>query len=205
MARPVRDLAAFGIAAGVGSGSGACGLPGVGSGPMIPLRRPRPSPVRRVRSGAGRQAWLVAWFAIVMAFVGAGCGTISRTPAPATPAPFPGIAGQLSIHGIKVSGIVSGDAGCPDANLAKTAIGFDAVGLDQATPVRLHIYIFRNRDTYQRLQASVDGCAAAFVTNRDTYESVATSPYVVAGQGPWGTAFKDSIRAAIVEAAGTGD
>ena len=161
---------------------------------MIPVRRSR---LPRVRGALAAAA--VAGLAV------AGCGTISRTPAPATPAPFPGIAGQLSLHGIRVSGIVSGDAGCPDANLAKTAIGFDAAGLDQATPVRVHIYIFRNRATYERLRSTIDGCAAAFVSDPDTYESVETSPYVVAGQGPWGTAFKDNIRSAITEAAGSGD
>jgi hypothetical protein len=140
-----------------------------------------------------------------VAILASGCSALTRTPAPPTPAPFPGIAGQLSLHGIAVSRIVSGDAGCPDANLAKTAIGFDAVGLDQATTVRVHVYIFRDRATYERLRASIDGCAAAFVTDPDTYESVETSPYVVAGQGPWGAVFKDNIRAAITEAAGTGD
>jgi hypothetical protein len=134
-----------------------------------------------------------------------GCGTISNTPPAATAGPFPTIAGQLSLHGIQVTGIVSGDAGCPDANLAKTAIGFDAVGLDQRTPVRLHVYIFKNRATYERVRSTVDQCAAAFVSDPATYESVDTSPYVVAGQGPWGTAFKDNLRAAIKEAAGTGD
>ncbi|HEX2756108.1 MAG TPA: hypothetical protein VHM48_11625 [Candidatus Limnocylindrales bacterium] len=165
---------------------------------MIPVRRSRLPRARHIRPA------LLAAVAAVTVFV-AGCGTISRTPAPATPAPFPGIAGQLSLHGIRVTGIVSGDAGCPDANLGKTAIGFDAVGLDQATSVRLHIYIFRNRATYERLRASIDGCAATFVTDPETYESVETSPYVVAGQGPWGTTFKDNVRAAIAEAAGTGD
>jgi hypothetical protein len=43
------------------------------------------------------------------------------------------------------------------------------------------------------------------VTDPATYESVESSPYVVAGQGPWGPAFRDNIRAAITEAAGTGD
>jgi hypothetical protein len=143
---------------------------------------------------------------LLLAAVGAaGCGTIARSAPPATAAPFPAIASQLSLHGIRVTGIVSGDAGCPDANLGKTAIGFDAVGLDQATPVRLHVYIFRDRATYERVRGSVDQCAASFVTDPDTFESVETSPYVVAGQGPWGTTFKDNIRAAITEAAGTGD
>jgi len=135
----------------------------------------------------------------------AGCGTISNARPVAPAGPFPTIAGRLSLHGIQATGIVSGDAGCPDANLAKTAIGFDALGLDQKTSVRLHIYIFKNRATYERLRSSVDECAKAFVTDAVTYESVEASPYVVAGQGPWGAAFKDNVRVAITEAAGTGD
>jgi hypothetical protein len=155
-----------------------------------------PAPVRR--------AQVAALLLGLVAILG-GCSTISRTPPAATAEPFPGIAGQLSLHGIHVDGIVSGDAGCPDANLGKTAIGFDASGLDQATAVRVHLFIFRDRATYERLRASIDQCAASFVTDPATYESVETSPYVAAGQGPWGPTFKDNIRAAITEAAGTGD
>ena len=165
---------------------------------MIP---PVPRRLRPVRTAG----LMVAATALATAALVAGCGTISRTPAPATPAPFPGIAGQLSLHGITVGGIVSGDAGCPDTNLAKTAIGFDAVGLDQPTSVRLHVYIFRDRATYERLRTTVDTCAASYVTDPQTYESVESSPYVVAGQGPWGARFKDNLRAALTEAAGTGD
>ena len=135
----------------------------------------------------------------------AGCGTISRTPPSPTPADFPGIAGILTQHGIRITGIVSGDAGCDDVDLGKTAIGFDAAGLDQATPVRVHVFIFRNRATYERLRSTIDRCASAFVTDPQTFESVETSPYVVAGQGPWGPAFRDTLRAAVAEAAGTGN
>ncbi len=135
----------------------------------------------------------------------AACGTISRTPPAPTPADFPGIAGVLTQHQIRVEPgtIVSGDAGCDDANLTKTAIGFDASGLDQATPVRIHVFIFRNQAAYERLRPTIDQCAASFVTDPETFESVETSPYVFAGQGPWAPAFKDNLRAAIVEAAGT--
>jgi hypothetical protein len=161
---------------------------------MIPLGRTRLRPVRRL-------GLLVSAAAVVVA----GCGAISNSAPVPTAGPFPTIAGQLSQHGIRVTAIASGDAGCPDTNLAKTAIGFDAVGLDQATPVRLHIYIFKNRATYERVRSTVDQCAATFVTDPATYESVESSPYVVAGQGPWGPAFRDNIRAAITEAAGTGD
>ncbi|MEA2519015.1 MAG: hypothetical protein QOF49_1095 [Chloroflexota bacterium] len=159
---------------------------------MIPVTR---SPFRRARRAA---ALMLATLALT------GCGTIMQTAPAATPADFPGIAGVLSQRGIHVDHIVSGDAGCDDIEVGRTAIGFDASGLDQATPVRIHVYIFRNRATYERLRSTIDACAASFVTNPDTFESVDTSPYVVAGQGPWGTTFRETIRAAILEAAGTG-
>ena len=135
----------------------------------------------------------------------AGCGSLTVTPPAPTPADFQGIAGDIVQRGITVSHVVSGDPGCPDPNLAKTAIAFDASGLDQKQTVRLYIYIFRNRDAYERLRSTIDGCARSYVTNADTYETVETSPYVLSGQGPWGEQFKTNLRAAIGEAAGTGD
>ena len=143
--------------------------------------------------------------ATVVAILIAACGTISTSPPAPTPADFQGIAGNIVQRGIRIDHIVSGDAGCPDANLSKTAIGFDAVGLDQATPVRVYVYIFRNRATYERLRSTIDHCAATYVTDPSTYETVETSPYVVSGQGPWGPSFRTNLRAAIDEAAGTGN
>ena len=140
-----------------------------------------------------------------VAFTLAACSTISRTPPAPTPGDFAVIAGDLAQRGIQIGHVVSGDAGCPDANLAKTAIAFDAAGLDQSTPVRVYVYIFRNRDTYERLRATIDDCARSYVTDPAAYESVETSPYVLSGQGPWGQQFKDNLRSAITEAAGTGE
>jgi hypothetical protein len=142
---------------------------------------------------------------LVVAIVLAGCGTISRTPPAPTPGPFPEIAGRIAQQGVVVTRPVSGDAGCPDQNLAKTAIAFDASGLDQRAPVRVFAYIFRDRATYERLRATVDDCARSYVTDPATYETVETSPYVLSGQGPWGSQFKEALRAAIIAAAGTGD
>jgi hypothetical protein len=147
----------------------------------------------------------IAVLVTAIAVVVGACGTISRTPPVPTPGDFGEIAGEVVQRGIQISHVVSGDAGCPDANLAKTAIAFDAVGLDQATPVRIYVYIFRDRDTYERLRSTVDDCARSYVTDPDTYESVETSPYVLSGQGPWGQRFKENLRAAITEAAGTGE
>jgi hypothetical protein len=134
----------------------------------------------------------------------AGCGTISMTAPPATPTDFPGLAGRLNAAGIKVDSWVSGDSGCDDEELRKTAIRFHAHGLDQAEPVTLYLYVFRNRDAFERNRASVGPCAAAFVTDPATFEEIEQSPYVVASQGPWAPEFEAALRSTLESAAGTG-
>lgn len=135
----------------------------------------------------------------------AGCGTISTSPPAPTPADFQGIATELSKRAIAIDRIVSGDAGCADPVLVPTAIGFDASGLDQAQPVRIYLYVFRNRAAFERLRATVDDCARTFVTDPDTFETAEQSPYVVAGQGPWAPDFEAALREGLEVAAGTGD
>ena len=142
--------------------------------------------------------------ALLLTIVGA-CSTISTSSPEPTPADFEGIAAQLAKLGVAPSGVVSGDAGCQDPTLVPTSIGFTAQGLDQAEPVRIHLYIFRNREAFERLRASVDDCARSFVTDPETYETIEESPYVVAAQGPWAPKFEDGFRMALKVAAGTGD
>jgi hypothetical protein len=140
-----------------------------------------------------------------VALLVAACGVISTTPPSPTPADFPGIAAEYARRGIDLAHVVSGDAGCDDKVLAPTAISFDASGLDQATKVRIHLFIFRNRAAFERLRATVDGCARSFVTDPETYEAFDQSPYVLAGQGPWGADFEAALREATKVAAGTGN
>jgi hypothetical protein len=141
---------------------------------------------------------------LVALFV-AACGVVSTTPPSPTPADFPGIAIELAKRGLIVSDVIAGDAGCDDHVLAPTAISFLASGLDQPTPVRIRLYIFRNRATFDRLQGTVDNCARSFVTDPATYESVAESPFLLAGQGPWGATFEAKVREGLEVAAGTGN
>jgi hypothetical protein len=143
--------------------------------------------------------------AIILTAAVAGCGRISTTPPAPTPADFQGIATELTKRGIAIDHLVSGDAGCTDPALIPTAIGLDAKGLDQADPVRLYLYIFRNRASYEKLRASIDACAASYVADPETFASVEQSPFVVAGQGPWGPQFEAAIRDALQVSAGTGD
>jgi hypothetical protein len=148
---------------------------------------------------------IVAPVALAVASLLAGCSVLTETPPAPTPADFQGIATDIVTRGITIDHLVSGDAGCNDPILNPTAIGLDASGLDQEEPVRLYLYIFRNRDAYDRLRASIDECARSFVTDAETFESIESSPFVLAGQGPWAPEFKSALREALTEAAGTGD
>lgn len=134
-----------------------------------------------------------------------GCGILVETPPAPTPADFQGIAGDLNGAGVTIDRVVSGDAGCDDPTLRQTAIAIEAHGLDQPAPTKLYVYIFRNRDSFERLRASIDACARTYVSDPAAYQSVEVSPFVVAGPGPWGAEFRSAVRAAITEAAGTGD
>jgi hypothetical protein len=143
--------------------------------------------------------------AALVACLLAGCGAVSTTPPAPTPADFQGIASEMTKAGIVIDDLVSGDAGCDDPVLVPTAIGVTASGLDQTEPVRLYLYIFRNRSSFERLRASIDACARDFVTDPETFETIEQSPFVVAGQRPWAPAFEAALRSALEIAAGTGN
>jgi hypothetical protein len=49
----------------------------------------------------------------------------------------------------------------------------------------------------------VDACAASFITDPSTYETVESTPYVAVGQGPWAPGFTAALRSALDKAAGT--
>ena len=146
---------------------------------------------------------LVARVALALAV--SACGTISTSPPAPTPADFGGIAAELTRQGVGISNAVSGDAGCTDQELIPTAIAVDAAGLDQATPVRIYLYIFRNRASFEKLRVNIDSRARAYVDDPETFETVEQSPYVLAGQGPWAPRFEAAIRHGLEVAAGTGN
>ena len=143
--------------------------------------------------------------ALSIALLVAGCGFVESAEPSPTPADFQGIATEFAKRGLQIDHVVSADAGCPDRVLAPTAISFDASGLDQTATVKIYLYIFRNRATYERLRATVDDCARTYVTDPATFGSVDQSPYVVAGQGPWAQKFDAALRAGLEVAAGTGE
>jgi hypothetical protein len=161
--------------------------------------------VRRPASPRGFAA-AVRVVALCLLALGVGaCGLVQRTAPAPTPADFVGISGSLARHGITVEDVVSGDAGCPDVTLSKTAIRLRASGLDQATPVPVYLYIFGSRESYTKLRSAVDTCARSYAKSADTFASVEASPYVIAGQGPWGPKFTAALRQGLVDAAGTGN
>ncbi len=141
--------------------------------------------------------------AVVAALAAAACGAATKPPAP-TPADFIGLTHELALRGIAATEIVSGDAGCVDRSLTPTAISFTAQGLDQSAPVRIYLYIFGDRDAFERNLGNVDSCARSYVGDPATYEKLEISPYVAAGQGPWASAFRAALKQALTAAAGTG-
>jgi hypothetical protein len=145
-----------------------------------------------------------ACFGVLLATIVAGCGLASGTPPAPTPTDFQGIAADLVRRGITIDHVVSGDAGCADPALSRTAISFRASGLDQPAPAAIHLYIFGSEDSLQKLRPAIDTCARSYVTDPQTFESIDASPFVVAGQGPWGELFEAAIRAGLTEAAGSG-
>ena len=140
----------------------------------------------------------------LVALVLAGCGLVSTSGPPATPADFPGIASELSRRGLLVDDIVSGDAGCDDQELARTAIRFTAQGLDQDEPTPIYLYIFRNREAFERNRTAVDACLPSYVTDADDLGLIEASPFVLAGPGPWAPEFAAELRRSLTQLAGTG-
>lgn len=134
----------------------------------------------------------------------AGCANVLQSAPVPDPEAFPGIAGQLGRFGVDVANWTSGDDGCDDPTLSATAIRFEASGLDQAAPVPMRIYIFRNRDAWERRLADVDACVAAWADDPAAFVLIQESPYVLAGQGPWPPQFDAAIRHGLRESAGTG-
>ncbi|HEX2625956.1 MAG TPA: hypothetical protein VHL56_03530 [Candidatus Limnocylindrales bacterium] len=146
--------------------------------------------------------WLAA--TVLAAAMLSGCGALTVSPPAAGPESFPELSGQLARLGVSIEDWTSGDDGCDNPTLAPTSIRFEAKGLDQPTPITLRIYIFRNRDAWEKRQPDVDACVAEWADDPSTFEIVSTSPYILAGQGPWPPGFGSAIRAALTAAAGTG-
>ena len=135
----------------------------------------------------------------------AGCSALQEAAPTPTPQPFPGIVGELGKVGVEAISWTSGDAGCDDPTLAPTAVRFDVQGLDQADPVQLRIYIFKNREAWTRRGPDVERCVTEWATDPGTFEILQISPYILAGQGPWPPEFDKAVHAGITAAAGTGD
>jgi hypothetical protein len=134
-----------------------------------------------------------------------GCQAIYGKPPEPTPLDFGGIAGDIALEGITVGRPVSGDAGCHDATMIASAVGFDVSGLGVSTPLRARVYIFGNRDAFDRRRADVDACVGSWATDPANVEFIDASPYVLAVQGPIPDAFKAALNSGLHEAAGNGD
>ncbi len=135
----------------------------------------------------------------------AGCGSVlddARGEPAATPTNFNGLVEQLAAREFAVANVVSGDPGCSDQVLVPMAIAFELSGGGLEGAAQARVYRFKSDESYQRLRASVDTCAAAWISDPATLLMVDASPYVLVTEGVPAGAAADAIRAAVREAAG---
>lgn len=151
----------------------------------------------RTRLPALRVAGVAATIAVLLS----ACSMLTAQAPNPTPTDFAGIVAELARVGIGVDHVVSGDPGCDDQRLARTAIAFDASGLDQPTATRVYFYGFKNPAVFDELRPTVDLCARSYVTDPAAYRHVAAPPYVFAGPGPWAPGFEGALRTALQRAA----
>ena len=144
---------------------------------------------------------LVASLALVLAGCGSGLEVIHGSPT-STPTDFAGLTQKLANHNLTVDTVVSGDAGCTDQGLAPMAISFTIAGLGEATPLPARLYRFRNDASYTKLRATVDTCAAEWVTDPAGLLMIDASPYVLVMEGATDQAFIDALRTSLYDAAG---
>lgn len=148
-----------------------------------------------------RSALLAAALALVVGLTLGGCAAFTpQTPKP-TATDFAGIVEELARVGVGVANVVAGDPGCDDQRLARTAISFDASGLDQPEPTRVFLYAFKNVAVFDELRPFVDLCARSYVTDPADYTTIDAPPYVFAGPGPWAGDFRRALRDALERAA----
>jgi hypothetical protein len=147
------------------------------------------------------RAALVASLALVLAGCGSGLDAIHGSPK-ATPTDFAGLTKRFSKFNLTVDTVVSGDAGCTDQGLAPMAISFTIAGLGEATPLPARLYRFRNDTSYTKLRATVDTCAAEWVTDPAALLMIDVTPYVLVMEGATDQAFIDALRTSLNDAAG---
>lgn len=147
-----------------------------------------------------RSASIAAVLALAAALLG-GCAAFTpQTPKP-TATDFAGIVEELARVQVNVANVVAGDPGCDDQRLARTAISFDASGLDQSEPTRVFLYAFKNVAVYDELRPFIDLCARSYVIDPADYATIDAAPYVFAGPGPWAGDFERALRDALERAA----
>ena len=143
----------------------------------------------------------LASLTLLLAGCGSGLEVIHGSPT-ATPTDFAGLTQKLANHNLVVDAVVSGDAGCTDQGLAPMAISFTVAGLGESAPLPARLYRFRNDESYTKLRATVDTCAAEWVTNPTNLLMIDASPYVLVMEGATDQAFIDALRTSLHEAAG---
>jgi hypothetical protein len=101
----------------------------------------------------------IAPLLVIAAVLSIGCG--SPRPAP-TPADAQSIFGELARRGGSVTEIVAGETGCGDPGLVANAIRFRLRAPGTTEPATVHLFIFRNRSSFEAAAESVERCRSSY-------------------------------------------
>jgi hypothetical protein len=125
-----------------------------------------------------------------------GCG--SARPV-ATPADTQTIFGELARRGGSVTEIVAGETGCGDPGLVANAIRFRLKAPGMAEPATVHLFVFRNRSSFDAAADSVERCRRSYAATDASAPADTADP---AGPDPSGEA--DSVAVGTYRAFGAG-
>ena len=130
----------------------------------------------------------------------AGCSYVETTPPPPTPADFRGSPASSSSAASSSTASSRATPAATTRSSARPPSRSTRRGSTRRPRSGSTCTSSGNRATFERLRATIDACARTYVTDPQTYESVEQSPFVMAGQGPWGRA----VRGGPAQGAGGG-
>jgi glycine/D-amino acid oxidase-like deaminating enzyme len=137
---------------------------------------------------------------LLAAIVSMACG--SARPV-ATPADAQSIFGELARRGGSVTEIVAGETGCGDPGLVANAIRFRLTSPGMREPATVHLFIFRNRSSFEAAADAVERCKSIYAATEPDVDSVAVGTYRAFGAG-WPRELRALLESTLAELAGPG-
>jgi hypothetical protein len=140
---------------------------------------------------------------LIGAILSVGCESLRPV---ATPADAPSIFQDLARRGGSVTDIVAGETGCGDQGLVGNAIRFRLEVGAMREPATVHLFLFRNRSTFEGAADAVERCRKSYAATdpgaSGGVESVAVGTYRAFGAG-WSPELRTMLESTLADFAGS--